>query len=129
MIKRIVELFNGYPDLMLGFNDFVPAPYRIEYKEDEKQIIVTTPTDSEDIIIPVGEVKPRSTEQAASLQPKALSVSDALGYLNTIKAQYTDNPQVYDAFLDLMKEFKEQRCALSLRLSSRHTHFLQYRSY
>ncbi|PPR01641.1 hypothetical protein CVT26_013124 [Gymnopilus dilepis] len=40
---------------------------------------------------------------------RPLNVSDALAYLDAIKACFQDQPQVYNDFLDLMKEFKQNR--------------------
>lgn len=36
-------------------------------------------------------------------------VDDALWYLDQVKAQFGDQPHVYNNFLDIMKEFKSQR--------------------
>lgn len=40
------------------------------------------------------------------LPPK---VEDALSYLDQVKLQFGNQPQVYNDFLDIMKEFKSQR--------------------
>ena len=39
----------------------------------------------------------------------ALQVEDALSYLDQVKLQFGNQPQVYNDFLDIMKEFKSQR--------------------
>ncbi|KAH9944008.1 uncharacterized protein BXZ73DRAFT_86987 [Epithele typhae] len=39
---------------------------------------------------------------------RPLNVSDALGYLDAVKAQFQDKPDVYNHFLDIMKDFKSQ---------------------
>ncbi|KAF7327545.1 HDAC-interact domain-containing protein [Mycena kentingensis (nom. inval.)] len=39
---------------------------------------------------------------------KMLKVSDALSYLDAVKAQFHDEPDVYNKFLDIMKQFKSQ---------------------
>ncbi|KAI0375440.1 hypothetical protein BV20DRAFT_960592 [Pilatotrama ljubarskyi] len=39
---------------------------------------------------------------------RALNVSDALGYLDAVKQQFQDKPDVYNHFLDIMKDFKSQ---------------------
>lgn len=36
-------------------------------------------------------------------------VEDALSYLDQVKLQFGNQPQVYNDFLDIMKEFKSQR--------------------
>lgn len=39
---------------------------------------------------------------------RALNVTDALSYLDAVKAQFHDQPDVYNFFLDIMKEFKNE---------------------
>jgi len=43
-------------------------------------------------------------------------VEDALSYLDQVKLQFGNQPQVYNDFLDIMKEFKSQRSAWVLFL-------------
>ena len=38
-----------------------------------------------------------------------VKVEDALSYLDQVKLQFGNHPQVYNDFLDIMKEFKSQR--------------------
>ena len=38
-----------------------------------------------------------------------LKVEDALSYLDQVKLQFAKQPDVYNQFLDIMKEFKSQR--------------------
>ncbi|EWC44603.1 hypothetical protein DRE_06684 [Drechslerella stenobrocha 248] len=42
----------------------------------------------------------------ASYRP--LNVKDALSYLDQVKVQFADHPDVYNRFLDIMKDFKSQ---------------------
>ena len=35
-------------------------------------------------------------------------VQDALSYLDQVKVQFVDQPDVYNRFLDIMKDFKSQ---------------------
>ncbi|KAL7283979.1 hypothetical protein ACG7TL_001251 [Trametes sanguinea] len=44
--------------------------------------------------------------QAGAERP--LNVSDALSYLDQVKMQFADRPDVYNKFLDIMKDFKSQ---------------------
>jgi hypothetical protein len=39
-----------------------------------------------------------------------LTTNDALTYLREVKNRFQDNKDVYDTFLEIMKEFKAQRC-------------------
>ncbi|XP_058806955.1 paired amphipathic helix protein Sin3a isoform X2 [Phymastichus coffea] len=47
-----------------------------------------------------------SSSSASSFQ--RLKVEDALSYLDQVKYKFSDQPQVYNDFLDIMKEFKSQ---------------------
>lgn len=44
----------------------------------------------------------------ASVNSKPLNVQDALSYLDQVKLQFQDQPDVYNRFLDIMKDFKSQ---------------------
>lgn len=44
-----------------------------------------------------------------SLSRSLPKVEDALSYLDQVKLQFGNQPQVYNDFLDIMKEFKSQR--------------------
>jgi paired amphipathic helix protein Sin3a len=39
---------------------------------------------------------------------RPLNVTDALSYLDAVKMQFQDQPDVYNHFLDIMKDFKSQ---------------------
>lgn len=41
-------------------------------------------------------------------QERQLNVTDALSYLDAVKVQFHDQPEVYNQFLDIMKDFKSQ---------------------
>lgn len=41
-------------------------------------------------------------------QERQLNVTDALSYLDAVKVQFQDQPDVYNHFLDIMKDFKSQ---------------------
>ncbi|KAF8122876.1 hypothetical protein EV363DRAFT_1552445, partial [Boletus edulis] len=41
-------------------------------------------------------------------QERQLNVTDALSYLDAVKVQFQDQPDVYNQFLDIMKDFKGQ---------------------
>ncbi|ELT88117.1 hypothetical protein CAPTEDRAFT_177539 [Capitella teleta] len=51
---------------------------------------------------------PISQGQQQQQQFQRLKVEDALSYLDQVKLQFGNQPQVYNDFLDIMKEFKSQ---------------------
>jgi len=58
--------------------------------------------------------RPETANSASSGQQhspevgRPLNVTDALSYLDAVKNQFNDNPDVYNQFLDIMKDFKSQ---------------------
>ncbi|KAF8971663.1 hypothetical protein BDZ97DRAFT_1135733 [Flammula alnicola] len=49
-----------------------------------------------------------SGQQHSPEATRPLNVTDALSYLDAVKNQFQDNPDVYNQFLDIMKDFKSQ---------------------
>ena len=45
-----------------------------------------------------------------------MNVSDALNYLDAVKQKFQDQPDVYNHFLDIMKEFKNEQCVIFARV-------------
>lgn len=54
---------------------------------------------------------PATTDSAA----RPLNVTDALTYLDLVKNRFRDRPEVYNQFLDIMKEFKGQTYVVFVR--------------
>ena len=50
---------------------------------------------------------------AYSSLDRPLNVTDALTYLDAVKVRFQDQPDVYNHFLDIMKEFKNEQCVCS----------------
>lgn len=46
-----------------------------------------------------------------------MTSQDALSYLDQVKVQFADQPDVYNRFLDIMKDFKSQAYVLYPDLS------------
>lgn len=49
-----------------------------------------------------------TAQQIASAAYRPLNVKDALSYLDQVKIQFQTQPDVYNHFLDIMKDFKAQ---------------------
>ena len=65
------------------------------------QSVATPPTNT--------VVQPTNVTAAVSVpNPQRLKVEDALSYLDKVKFKFNNQPQVYNEFLDIMKEFKSQ---------------------
>lgn len=68
--------------------------------------LVTTP--SAVTTTPIGNPPPTPPTSNGAVQFQRLKVEDALVYLDNVKSKFGDQPQVYNDFLDIMKEFKSQ---------------------
>ena len=55
------------------------------------------------------QAQQQQQQQAQQQQYRQLNVKDALSYLDQVKIQFSDQPDVYNQFLDIMKDFKSQR--------------------
>lgn len=64
---------------------------------------------------------PNSVQSNGSSNNRPLNVTDALSYLDAVKVQFHDKPDVYNHFLDIMKDFKSQMYVLP-----RHSLFLLF---
>lgn len=81
---------------------------------------VATPAGVRDVDDTVGQASntqrsrkpsPMDPQSYASLD-RPLNVTDALTYLDAVKSQFQDQPDVYNHFLDIMKEFKNEQQVL-----------------
>ena len=61
----------------------------------------------EPALVSIGEGKEMGSASAAAARP--LTATDALGYLNCVKQQLKNQTDVYNRFLDIMKDFKSQQ--------------------
>ncbi|ESO95141.1 hypothetical protein LOTGIDRAFT_232221 [Lottia gigantea] len=59
-------------------------------------------------IFPMESESHNAQVQGQQQQFQRLKVEDALSYLDQVKLQFGNHPQVYNDFLDIMKEFKSQ---------------------
>ena len=84
-------------------------------------VVVPTPTPLSDAPLPPLRRSPTpippasmppegTTSQPSGDANRPLNVSDALGYLDAVKNKFQNNPDVYNNFLEIMKDFKSQRC-------------------
>ena len=70
----------------------------------------SAPAHDEPLAMP--EAGPSTPHDGGMHQPESperqLNVTDALSYLDSVKMQFQDKPDVYNHFLDIMKDFKSQ---------------------
>ncbi|XP_051117485.1 paired amphipathic helix protein Sin3-like 2 isoform X2 [Andrographis paniculata] len=84
VIGRVKELFNGHPNLILGFNTFLPKGYEI------------TLTDGE------GAPPKRTVE-----------FEEAISFVNRIKKRFQNDDRVYKSFLDILNMYREEHKSIT----------------
>jgi paired amphipathic helix protein Sin3a len=80
------------------------------------------PMDGPSALVEAGEVG--EGEGDGDGEERQLNVTDALSYLDAVKVQFADRPDVYNHFLDIMKEFKGQLYVKNILLRRGYTHEL-----
>lgn len=67
VIQRVSNLFKGHPELIVGFNTFLPPGYKIEVQANDQgfayQVSVSVPSPSGNITIPCHQYSPPSQLQ------------------------------------------------------------------
>ncbi|XP_031258772.1 paired amphipathic helix protein Sin3-like 1 [Pistacia vera] len=84
---RIIELFDGHPDLIFKFNYFMPRQYDDHDEEDDDD---DEDNDSE-----------RTPEEYPVGDPKAIE------FLNKVKMRFRNDEHIYKAFLQIMNQIQD----------------------
>ncbi|XP_051141397.1 paired amphipathic helix protein Sin3-like 2 isoform X2 [Andrographis paniculata] len=79
VIARVKELFKGHPNLILGFNTFLPKGYEITLTEEE-------------------EAPPKRT----------VEFDEAISFVNKIKTRFENDDHVYKSFLDILNMYRKE---------------------
>uniref|UniRef100_A0A667WT44 Paired amphipathic helix protein Sin3b n=1 Tax=Myripristis murdjan TaxID=586833 RepID=A0A667WT44_9TELE len=92
VINRVSQLFHGHPDLVLGFNAFLPPGYRIEIPKNGMVFLQS----------------PFST-QVRSSPHSPVEFDSAISYVNKIKNRFLDHPEIYRAFLEILHTYQKEQ--------------------
>lgn len=126
VISQVSALFNGHPELMKGFNAFLPVGYKVPTTKPENQ-----PYSLEQ---KPGAMLPAYEPQHARQSPRVLGESmleatsmveqgrlggmggsqpvefnHAINYVNKIKSRYQSKPEVYKTFLDILHVYQNEQ--------------------
>jgi histone deacetylase complex regulatory component SIN3 len=89
--ERVLELFKDHPLLIPGFNVFLNADNVNPLPVGPPEPVVQTPTAP-----PVPPVPSSLSQEAAANESKNLDVTDALSYLDLVKAQFESSPAIFN---------------------------------
>lgn len=98
VIDRVKTLFVGNPDLVEGFNHFLPAPLKIHHTEARKDEAVYARERTENKFTGNDDSDRRNED-----------FDQARTYVKKIKQRFHSQPHIYKAFLDILHAFSEDQ--------------------
>jgi len=104
VIARVTELFKGHRNLILGFNNFLPPGYKIEYPEDQPAPQMIPPPRPP-------PPAPASLAQAPppNMQRRQPEFDQARNYVKKIKMRFALQPLVYKSFLEILHTYHKEQ--------------------
>uniref|UniRef100_A0A3B4ED29 Paired amphipathic helix protein Sin3b n=1 Tax=Pygocentrus nattereri TaxID=42514 RepID=A0A3B4ED29_PYGNA len=128
VINRVSQLFHGHPDLVLGFNAFLPPGYRIEIpKNGMVSSAPSEPVASPQSASPSGPPEPSarlalplpsqsqpatSSVSPPTSEPSPVEFDSAISYVNKIKSRFLDHPEIYRSFLEILHTYQKEQLEL-----------------
>lgn len=117
VIDRVSTLFRGHPNLIQGFNTFLPPGYRIEClldPSDPNPIRVTTPTGTTtrpDMGGAYGTAWPEQQPFGEAPQGAGgqIEFNHAISYVNKIKTRFANQPDIYKQFLEILQTYQREQ--------------------
>lgn len=98
--ERRPSIVRGPPPQPPSMNIASPAPAPASVQQQQQQQQPPPP--------PTNASSPSSQNGGGGGGYRPLNVRDALTYLDQVKVRFSDQPDVYNRFLDIMKDFKSQ---------------------
>ncbi|CAA0820219.1 Paired amphipathic helix protein Sin3-like 1 [Striga hermonthica] len=84
VIARVKELFKGHPNLILGFNTFLPKGYEITLTDEEE-----------------------------ALPKRIVEFEEAISFVNKIKRRFQKDDHVYKSFLDILNMYRKEHKSIT----------------
>uniref|UniRef100_A0A3Q2DID1 Paired amphipathic helix protein Sin3b n=1 Tax=Cyprinodon variegatus TaxID=28743 RepID=A0A3Q2DID1_CYPVA len=130
VINRVSQLFHGHPDLVLGFNAFLPPGYRIEVPKNGVAFLqsdakvpssdspsstsAAPPEPASKLSLPLASKESLIQATTSSVSPPASETSpvefdSAISYVNKIKNRFLDHPEIYRAFLEILHTYQKEQ--------------------
>ncbi|KYO41873.1 NACHT domain- and WD repeat-containing protein 1 isoform D [Alligator mississippiensis] len=137
VIRRVSQLFHEHPDLIVGFNAFLPLGYRIEIPKNGK-LSIQSPLASQVSSEPVPSALPGSglllhysqenshnhsdcseeyrqqlpykeDKSQIPLESDSVEFNNAISYVNKIKTRFLDHPEIYRSFLEILHTYQKEQ--------------------
>ncbi|EOD48752.1 putative transcriptional repressor sin3p protein [Neofusicoccum parvum UCRNP2] len=102
VIDRVSTLFAGHPNLIQGFNTFLPPGYKIECGGAPNQMPAQA-------LNGVGHLAQQAGAQAAGLDKRGpVEFNHAISYVNKIKNRFATQPDIYKQFLEILQTYQRE---------------------
>uniref|UniRef100_A0A672HWC6 Paired amphipathic helix protein Sin3b n=1 Tax=Salarias fasciatus TaxID=181472 RepID=A0A672HWC6_SALFA len=128
VINRVSQLFHGHPDLVLGFNAFLPPGYRIEVPKNGVAFLqspFSTQYNNSKSHLSVFFCRNISMIKLYLPPQNFLSCGipvefdSAISYVNKIKNRFLDHPEIYRAFLEILHTYQKEQLEVKESRGSR----------
>lgn len=106
LVKQMITLFDGHPDLILNMNPFLPEEYCIEIQNDAVVIKVFEQF-GEASLVDTGHSRPME-DSHAPVSELGTSVP-SISYIMNVKKVFADRPEVYTTFMALLKHYHSKK--------------------
>uniref|UniRef100_A0A8C3S0P1 Paired amphipathic helix protein Sin3b n=1 Tax=Chelydra serpentina TaxID=8475 RepID=A0A8C3S0P1_CHESE len=116
VIRRVSQLFHEHPDLIVGFNAFLPLGYRIEIPKNGK-LSIQSPLASQENSHNHSDCSEEFRQQLPykedksqiSLESDSVEFNNAISYVNKIKTRFLDHPEIYRSFLEILHTYQKEQ--------------------
>lgn len=97
VINRVMNLFKDHPELIQGFNAFLPPGYKID-------VVRSNHSGPSRVSV---DVAIRSSSSTIQNQPVTLpTFNNAINFVNKVKNRFRDQPDKYRSFLDILHTYQ-----------------------
>ncbi|XP_036878101.1 paired amphipathic helix protein Sin3b isoform X3 [Manis javanica] len=116
VIRRVSQLFHEHPDLIVGFNAFLPLGYRIDIPKNGK-LNIQSPLSSQENLHNHSDCAENFKQQMlykedkpqVPLESDSVEFNNAISYVNKIKTRFLDHPEIYRSFLEILHTYQKEQ--------------------
>nr|KAF6283307.1 SIN3 transcription regulator family member B [Pipistrellus kuhlii] len=122
VIRRVSQLFHEHPDLIVGFNAFLPLGYRIDIPKNGK-LNIQSPLSSQENSHNHSDCTENYKQQLlykedkpqVPLESDSVEFNNAISYVNKIKTRFLDHPEIYRSFLEILHTYQKEQLGTKSR--------------
>lgn len=109
VIARVSELFKGHPQLILGFNTFLPPGYKIEAIPEETPSHVRENMNVQHFPSSPAQSVQQTPVLPTNSQRKQPEFDHARNYVKKIKMRFSLEPHIYKSFLEILHTYHKEQ--------------------